>query len=125
ERGNVLGTRPKRRHGDRNDGEAEVQVLTKATRRDLVLNVAHRGGDDPDIDRQRLGATEAFDFACLEDTEQLRLQRERKLTDFIEEDRSAARSLERALVRAIGPRECTLLVTEQLAFDQRRRDRAA
>jgi len=43
------------------------------------------GGDDADVDGQRAGLAERRDFARLEEAEQLRLQVEAELADFVEE----------------------------------------
>src|SRR2546423_1853450 len=61
----------------------------------------------------------------LEHAQQLRLQLERQLADLVEEQRAAARALERAGAPAIGAGERALLVAEELALDQRRRQRCA
>jgi hypothetical protein len=61
----------------------------------------------------------------LEYPEQLHLQVERHLGDFVEEERAVVGALEHATVPALGARERPALVTEQLAFHERGRDGAA
>src|SRR5205085_1175000 len=61
----------------------------------------------------------------LENTEELRLELGRELTDFVEKHRSAVRGFERAFAIAIGSRERATHVTEELALDERRRNRSA
>ena len=63
--------------------------------------------------------------AGLQHAQQLDLQLQRHLGDLVEEQRAAVRALEEALVLAVGAGEAALLVAEQLALDQVRRDRAA
>jgi len=53
------------------------------------------------------------------------LHLERHFRRFVEEQRAASGALEVSGLRANGAGEATALVTEQLRFDQRRRDRSA
>src|SRR5256886_12338088 len=64
-----------------------------------------------------------FPYTTLFRTQQLRLGGERKIDDFIEEQRSASGQLELPLLPLMRPGERTLLVAEQLRLDQRVRDR--
>src|SRR5690606_33496241 len=64
-------------------------------------------------------------LARLERTEQLRLHVERQLADLVEEQRPAARLHEGAVAPLLRAGERAALVTEELALDEVRRDRAA
>src|SRR2546430_14923137 len=66
-----------------------------------------------------------FPYTTLFRSQQLRLGGERKIDDFIEEQRTAPGQLELPLLALMRPGERTLLVAEQLRLDQRVRDRAA
>src|SRR2546430_11528077 len=66
-----------------------------------------------------------FPYTTLFRSQQLRLGGERKIDDFIEEQRAAPGQLELPLLALMRPGERTLLVAEQLRLDQRVRDRAA
>jgi hypothetical protein len=48
-----------------------------------------------------------------------------QLAELVEEERAAVGDFEEALVVAIGPGECAFAMAEELALDQRRRQRAA
>ena len=72
-----------------------------------------------------LRRADAHEGAGLEHAQQLDLQLERHLGDLVEEQRAAVGALEEALVLAVGAGEAALLVAEDLALDQVRRDRAA
>jgi hypothetical protein len=61
----------------------------------------------------------------LEDAQQLRLDRERRLADLVEEDGAAARVLEEAAAIAFGAGERAADVPEELALEERVRDRGA
>src|SRR6185369_6541450 len=60
-----------------------------------------------------------------EKPQQLRLQVESQLADFVEEQRAVFRGSDQALVVALGSRERTTSVTEQLAFEELARDSRA
>ena len=64
---------------------------------------------------------EPLELAFLQEAQQLGLRFERKLADFVEEDRAAVRELEAADLRVLGVGEGGALVAEQLDFEQRRR----
>src|SRR2546430_12211120 len=66
-----------------------------------------------------------FPYTTLFRSQQLRLGGERKIDDFIEEQRAAPGQLELPLLALMRPGERTLLVAEQLRLDLRVRDRAA
>jgi hypothetical protein len=72
-----------------------------------------------------LGRADPHEGAGLEHAQQLHLQVERHLGDLVEEQRAAVGALEEAQVLPVGAGEAALLVAEDLAFDQVRRDRAA
>jgi hypothetical protein len=65
------------------------------------------------------------DLALLKDAEQLHLNRERSLADLVQEERSAARDLEHAVLVAYGAGEASLHVAEELALEEVLRQRAA
>src|SRR5258706_9425195 len=68
---------------------------------------------------------DARELAALEHAQQLRLEVERQLADLVEQQRAAVRRFECADARAIRTGERTLLVTEELALHQLRRNRRA
>jgi hypothetical protein len=82
-------------------------------------------GDDPHIHATGLGRPHAHELAILEQAYQLRLQVERQHVDRGEENRAAIGELDPPLARADRAGECASLVAEQLALDQRRRQRRA
>ncbi len=60
------------------------------------------------------------DFVLLQDAQQFRLQFERHLADFVEEDDPALRGTEHAEAAPGRAGKRAFLVAEQLAFGQRR-----
>ena len=71
------------------------------------------------------GLADAPDLALLERAQELRLHADRELADLVEEHRAAVGRFERADAIAIGAGERAAHVTEELALDEVRRDRAA
>ena len=59
-----------------------------------------RGGDDPDVDRDLLGAADAEEAALLEHAQQVDLHLGRDVADLVEEERAAVGELELALAFA-------------------------
>ena len=121
----VVGALAQRRQVDREYVEAIEQVFAQLAGADRLHRVAVGRGQDADIGLLHLGRPDPHEGAGLEHAQQLDLQVERHLGDLVQKERAAAGSLEEADVLAVGAGEAPLLVAEDLAFDQVRRDRAA
>ena len=80
--------------------------------------IAIRRRDDADVDLDRRRAADALELLLLEHAQQLGLKIEPHLGDFVEQQRSAVRALERAFDALDRAGERALLVTEQRALDQ-------
>ena len=78
-----------------------------------------RSADNAYIDRHFVPSADPLDYSLLQKAQQLSLQRQRQIADLIEHQRAAVRGLDFAyrLSRRTGER--ALLVTEELAFEQR------
>ena len=92
---------------------------------DRRFSVAIGRRDDAHIGMQFLIAAYAHEGACFEHAQQLHLQLYRHFDDFIEKQRATGGAFEIAFVLPVGTGKASLLVAEDLAFDQLRRDRAA
>src|SRR5262245_54878455 len=125
ERGDILATFSQRREQDREHVEPVVEVDAVLGPPYHVLEVPIGGCDQSYIDTMGLRAAEALKFLLLEHAQQFRLQRERNIADFVEEQRAAVRHLESADLLRDRTRECTFLMAEQLAFEQIERNRGA
>src|SRR6185369_699673 len=66
----VLGTLSQRRDGDREDGEAKVEVLSKPSSDDFGRQIAVRRRDDSHVDFDLGRSAEPSDHSLLEDPEQ-------------------------------------------------------
>jgi hypothetical protein len=114
-----------RRHEDREDVEAVIEIVAEFGGRNRLLEVLVRGGDEPDVRVDRLGAAEPLEFALLQDAQQLDLRREVEIADLVEKQRAAVRQLEPPFFGGMRARECPLLVAEQLRLDEILRQRRA
>ena len=83
------------------------------------------GGDDAHVAADRAIAADALERALLQDAQQLDLHLHRHVADFVEEQRAALGKLEAPDPRGERAGEGALLVAEQLAFEQVRRNGAA
>ena len=116
----------KQRQVQGNPVQSVVKILAKFAVLNHLADVAMRGADHMQIDRNGLIASERNDFAFFDHTQQARLQHQRHIADFIEKQRAAV-GLENlshpAFLHRAG--ECAARVAEQLALDQALRDGGA
>ena len=90
----VVDAFAQRRHPDRGHADAIEQILTQPRLRHLSIEVAVRGGDEPDIDFSRRGLTDARDFPLLQDAQQARLHTHRNVANLVEKQRAPLRRFE-------------------------------
>ena len=83
------------------------------------------GGDDPGVDRDGARASQPLDLALFQHAQELDLHFGRQVADLVEKDRRVVRQLESADLARQRPGERAFLPPEQLAFDERRRNRSA
>ena len=100
------------------DVQAIEQVFAERAALDGFGQVAVRGGDDADVDLDRLGAADAVDLAFLDGAQQLGLQARIHLADFVEQQRAAIGFLEFADAPGDGAGERAFLMAEQFGFEQ-------
>src|SRR5579871_185143 len=118
EQRDVVGPLAQRRHVDRDDRQAEVEILAEAAFLDLLLEVLVRRRDDAHVDLDRPRRSEPFDFALLQHAQHFRLRLRAHVADFVEEDRPAVGLLELADLLLGRAGERAFLVAEQLRLDQ-------
>src|SRR5260370_13099101 len=92
----VLRPLAQRRDAKVDDVEAEVEILAEAALADLLLEVAVGGGDQANVDLDRMGTADAVDLALLDGAQQLGLQPRVHLADLVEQEGAAGRLLELA-----------------------------
>ena len=81
-------------------GEAVIEILAEAARRDHLVQVLVGGADDARVDRDRLAAADPLDHPLLEEAQQLDLERQRDVADLVEEQGAAMGELDLALGRS-------------------------
>ncbi|VWC31545.1 hypothetical protein BPS26883_06440 [Burkholderia pseudomultivorans] len=121
-----VGPRAQRRQLEGRAAQPVIQVLAERTVRDHLHEIAVRRTDHVEIDAHRRVAAERHDLAVGEHAQQARLQRERHVADFVEKQRAAVGQRDlaaRAVLARAGERAGR--IAEQLALDQRFRQRAA
>src|SRR5690349_4502060 len=82
--------------------EAKQQVLPEPPRADLAVDVRVGGRDDAHVGSSRPRCPDTLELAALEDTEQLRLLRQRQISDLVEKQRAALGHLEPAGAIGLG-----------------------
>ena len=102
-----------------------VEVLPEMSRGGVDGEVAVGRRDDAHVDLDRRRSADALELLLLEHAKQLGLEVEPHLGDFVEEQRSAVRPLERAFDPLDRAGERALLVAEQRALDEAFRQRGA
>ncbi|MGB8958488.1 MAG: hypothetical protein WCC00_05705 [Candidatus Aminicenantales bacterium] len=110
---------------ERDDVQAEEEVLPEPPLLDLLPQVLVGRGDDPDVDLGDLARADLLDFTLLEDAQDLGLGPEAHVADLVEKDRAAVGLLELTRLLLRGPGEGPLLVAEELRFDELLRDGGA
>jgi hypothetical protein len=107
-----------RRHLDRNDVQAVVEVLAELARLHHRRQIAVGRRDQPHVDAQRARAAEPLELVLLEHAQDLGLRARAHVADFVEEQRAAVGLLEAADALLVGAGERALLVAEQLRLEQ-------
>ncbi|OPY04690.1 MAG: hypothetical protein A4E67_02271 [Syntrophaceae bacterium PtaB.Bin038] len=123
--GNVLLALPQRREVHVHHVETVEEVLAERAVPDPGLEVAVRGGDDPDVGMQDLVAPDPLELALLEEPQQLDLHGRGQLPDLVEEERPPVGLLEASDAPCRRPGEGPPLVAEELALQQRLGQRPA
>ena len=96
QQGNVFAPLAQRHRLDREDVEAEVEILAKTAALHFLLEVAVGGGDQAHVDRAGAFFADALEIALLQHAQQLALQFERDFADLVEEQRAAVGEFEAA-----------------------------
>jgi hypothetical protein len=107
-----------RRQPDREDADAEPEVLAEAAVGDHVSQVAVRRGDDADVDVWSCWPPTRSKRAVLEHAQQSHLRGGAELADLVEEERAAVGALEPACALRERAREAAALVAEELGVDE-------
>ena len=121
----VAAALAQRRHTRRHDGHAEVQVLPEGAGRDELPQVAMGRGDDPRVEGLPCVRSDSAELARLQGSQQLGLERERELAEFVQKECSSLGLLERSRALADGAGERAAHMSEELRLDHIGSDGAA
>ena len=124
EAGNLVASLAERWNAKTDDVEPVEEILAKAVVAHEQLEIGVGGCDDADVHRERRFA-ERRDLARFEEPQELGLEVEAELADFVEEERPVSGAPDQAGVVAVGARERTAAMAEQLAFEHFARHRGA
>src|SRR5437773_12237772 len=113
---NIFAAFGQRGHFEWKDVQAVKQIFPESSFLDLLAQIAVRGGNDPHIHLDDSFSTEPLDLSLLNHAQKIRLHGERKLTDFVREDRAAIPLFEQSLLLGDSARESALFIAEQLTL---------
>jgi hypothetical protein len=114
----IVGTLAKGRDSNRDHGEAEEEIFSKATFRDFLLEISIGGDDNSDVDGPNLIIADPSNLALLENPQQLGLEALADLPDLIQKEGASRRFFEETLTRAIGTGKRAALVSKEFAFEE-------
>src|SRR6185369_6630186 len=94
QRQDVVAALAQRVHRQRENVEPVIEVFAEAAAGHFGAQQPVGGGDDAHVERLGFAATDALDLALLQYAQQLGLQRQRHLRDFIEQQGATLRLFE-------------------------------
>ena len=115
QRNNVFPAFPQGREDDMDGVDAVVQVFAETAFPYQLFQVHVGGADKPDIHRDGLGAAHAHHAPALNHPQQLGLQVQRDIADFVQEECSAVGLFKLAGVVCMGVRKGAFDVAEEFA----------
>ena len=122
---NIFAPLTQRRHGDGEDIQPVKEVAAKLAFRDHLCQVAIGRRDHADVDTDGARAAQPFEFLFLQNAQQLGLEFEGDVPDFIQKQRSLVGEFEAADLLRDGAGERAPFVAEEFAFQQPGGDRRA
>ena len=114
----VFDALAQRRHFNREDVEAVVQVFAEGADFNHAFEVFVGRGNDAHVGALGFVAAHTFKGALLQHAQQLDLHGQRHVADFIQEQRAAVGQFKTPGAAGDGAGECALLMAEQFAFEQ-------
>jgi hypothetical protein len=105
-------------HGNRKYVKPIVEIAAELPAPDHLRQIAMCGCYQPHVNLMRVAAAEAFKLSFLENPQQLGLQRERKIADFIKEERPSVSRLEPSDPLRESAGEGSLFMAKEFAFQK-------
>ncbi len=118
----ILAAFAQGRQINRNHAQTKVQVFAELLGGDRIFEILVGRGDYARLHPERFEAADARELAFLQHAQQLGLQLDRQIADFVEEERAAAGLLDLARAPLGRAGEGPALVAEEFAFEQSVRD---
>jgi hypothetical protein len=100
------------------DVQAVIKVGAELPRLYQAIDVLVRGREDADVHRYGLAGSNPLEGLLLDDSEELRLELERKVPDLVEEDGPAVGQLEAAPAILHGVGKSPFHMAEEFAFEE-------
>src|SRR5580704_16709949 len=125
EQRDVFRALAQRGNGNRKDVQPVVEVAPKFFRHHHLFQVAMSRGYDSSIHVLGPSTAQPLELPLLQDAQELRLQLERNVADFIQKQRSLVRQLNPPNLLSDCTREGAAFVAKQFAFEQATGDRGA
>src|SRR5262249_2830009 len=122
---NVFCPIPQGRDRYRKNVEAIVEIAAKQFLGDQLPQVPIRRCHKPHINLYGLRAAQPFELSLLQDPQQLGLQLQRYIANFVEKQRAAVCGFETANLASHSSGKGALFVTEEFAFQKAKRNRSA
>src|SRR5579862_9019423 len=119
----VLGSGAQRRQLDADHVEAVIQILPEQAARETLLEVLVGRGDHAYVGADRRLAADSIELSLCQHAQQPCLERQRHVTDLIEEQRAAVGLLEAPAPLYVRTGKGAALVSEELRLEQVRRNR--
>ena len=119
---NIFVSLSQRRQSNGKNIQAIIEVFPKGLLTNRLEQIAVGGGHDANIDLDRRRAAHAIEFPLLQDAKQFHLCFVGDFANLIQENGAAVSQLKTADTTSDGVCEGALLVTEQFAFHQPRRE---
>ena len=118
----VLDPFAQRRQAQPDHIQAMEQVLAEQALLHALLQRLVGSSNDAHVDAHRLRTADAVEAAFGQHAQQARLQFDRHVADFVQEQGAAVRFLEAATAQVVGAGERAALMAEQLGLQQVARD---
>ena len=113
QQGDVVAPFAKRGQMHLNHIQAVIQILAKRSLSHHFGKISVRGADDANVDVQDVVASKPLDSAFLQNAQQLGLQSETEISNFVQKQCRLIRGLDAAAPHGESPRERTFFVSEQ------------
>ena len=118
ERGNIVGPLVQGGQPEGDDVEPVVEIFTKDSLGDQLVDVAMGRRHEPDVEGDHLATTQPPDLMLLENPKEIDLSLGGHLANFVKKKRALLRNLEPAGLASCRPGIGPFLIAKQFALDQ-------